>query len=312
MKIAIIGCGAMGSIYAGLFAEAGHKVTAIDLWREHLQAISVTGLKLTGASGDRVISGISTVFADDTEALAQLAEQDIFIIATKADGVEAAGRMITPLLGPEAHVLTIQNGMGSAENLAAIVPPAQLMIGVAQGFGAAIKAPGHIHHANMSLVRIGSYGGGISIATDAMTQCWKDAGFNAEAYADIDQLIWEKFICNVSLSGPCTISGLRVDELRSDPVWWQIALGCGLEAYNAGMAKQVVFSFDDAGAYIARFAESLGTARPSMALDHLAGRRSEIDVINGIVPQLAAESDLDAPYNTVVSAMVRRLEEAFV
>ena len=59
MKIAVIGVGAMGSVYAGLLANAGHEVWAIDLWQEHLAAIREKGLRVEGASGDRLVSSIN-------------------------------------------------------------------------------------------------------------------------------------------------------------------------------------------------------------------------------------------------------------
>lgn len=55
MKIAVVGCGAMGSVYAGLLADAGHEVWAIDAWREHVAAIRERGLRVEGASGDRTV-----------------------------------------------------------------------------------------------------------------------------------------------------------------------------------------------------------------------------------------------------------------
>ena len=64
MKIAIVGCGAMGSVYAALLAEAGNEVWAVDLWREHLDAIKAHGLKVSGFSGERTVAGINSSFYD--------------------------------------------------------------------------------------------------------------------------------------------------------------------------------------------------------------------------------------------------------
>ena len=61
MKIAIVGTGAMGSVYAGLFASAGHEVWAIDAWREHVEAMKKNGLRLEGASGDRTVDDIANM-----------------------------------------------------------------------------------------------------------------------------------------------------------------------------------------------------------------------------------------------------------
>ncbi len=305
MNIVIIGIGAMGSVYGGLFAAAGHNVIGIDPWQDHINAINQNGLRVSGASGDRTVTTIKAQSPDDP-----LPDADLYIIATKAAHVRAAGEKIIKE-GGEAPVLTIQNGFGSGEILAETVPQNRILLGVAEGFGASIKTPGHAHHSSMTRIRLGLYGGGSSPVLDQIARLWVEAGFPAEQYGDIDQLIWEKFVCNVTLSGACTITGLTVAELRRDPALWQIAVNCGLEAYAVGRARGVHFSYDDPVAYVTAFADKLGDARPSMSLDHLAKRKSEIDVLNGMVPVMAKALNIPTPVNEVVSALVRHLETKF-
>ena len=84
MKIAIIGCGAMGSVYAALLADSGNDVWAIDTWEEHISAIRSNGLRVEGASGDRTVSMNATTNASDA------GECELIIVATKASGVPAA------------------------------------------------------------------------------------------------------------------------------------------------------------------------------------------------------------------------------
>jgi len=305
MNIVIIGIGAMGSVYGGLFAAAGHNVIGIDPWQDHINAINQNGIRVSGASGDRTVTTIKAQSPDDP-----LPDADLYIIATKAANVRAAGEKIIKE-GGDAPVLTIQNGFGSGEILAETVPQDRILLGVAEGFGASIKTPGHAHHSSMTRIRLGLYGGGSSPVLDQITRLWVEAGFPAEQYGDIDQLIWEKFVCNVTLSGACTITGLTVAELRRDPALWQIAVNCGLEAYAVGKARGVHFSYDDPVAYVTAFADKLGDARPSMSLDHLAKRKSEIDVLNGMVPVMAKALNIPTPVNEVVSALVRHLETKF-
>ena len=305
MNIVIIGIGAMGSVYGGLFAAAGHNVIGIDPWQDHIKAINQNGLRVSGASGDRTVTTIKAQSPDDP-----LPDADLYIIATKAAHVRAVGEKIIKE-GGEAPVLTIQNGFGSGEILAETIPQDRILLGVAEGFGASIKTPGHAHHSSMTRIRLGLYGGGSSPVLDQITRLWVEAGFPAEQYGDIDQLIWEKFVCNVTLSGACTVTGLTVAELRRDPALWQIAVNCGLEAYAVGKARGVHFSYDDPIAYVTAFADKLGDARPSMSLDHLAKRKSEIDVLNGMVPVMAKALNIPTPVNEVVSALVRHLETKF-
>jgi 2-dehydropantoate 2-reductase len=102
-----------------------------------------------------------------------------------------------------------------------------------------------------------------------------------------------------------------VGELFSHPEWREIALNTMLEAYRIGVAKGVNFSFDDPVAYATAFAKGIPAASPSMRLDHQAKRRSEIDAINGMVSVLGKEMGIPTPYNQVLSAEVRRREDAF-
>lgn len=306
MKIAVIGAGAMGSIYAALFADNGHEIWAIDLWQEHLDAIATKGLRVEGASGDRTVKSIKTA-----SSIADAGPCDLYIIATKASGVGDAAQSISKIMNEGALVLTIQNGLGAGERIAAHMPTENVLLGVAEGFGASMKGPGHAHHNAMNLIRIGEMSGGQSDRAQALAETWEAAGFNVKAFDDIEQLIWEKFVCNVTFSGSCTVFDRTIGEIMADPHSWKIARTCGLEAYAAGQAKGVNFSFDDAEAYITAFGQRMPNARPSMLLDHHAKRRSEIDAINGMVPVVAQQVGTDAPFNEVVSAIIRSREAEF-
>ncbi|MEM7344884.1 MAG: 2-dehydropantoate 2-reductase [Chloroflexota bacterium] len=306
MKIAIIGTGAMGSVYAGLLADSGNEVWAIDTWAEHIKAIQTNGLRVEGASGNRVIQTIQA-----STSTADIGPCDLVVIATKAAHVGAAAEAALPLFSNQTLILTIQNGLGAAERITQHLSPENVLLGVAGGFGASIKGPGHVHHNGMELIRIGEMQGGLTDRVEKIVQVWRKAGFTVKAYADINQLIWEKFICNVSFSAPCTVFNCTLGVLMNNPHAWKVGLGCGLEAYKTGRAKGVTFSFDDPEAYITAFGQKMPDARPSMLLDHLDKRRSEIDSINGAVPIVAAEVGTTAPYNEVVTAIVKSRELAF-
>ena len=306
MKIAIIGTGAMGSVYAALLADAGHEVWAVDSWAEHIDQIKKTGLKLDGASGNRTVTQLSA-----TTDLDEAGACDLYVIATKADGVGAAAQAVAKTMRDDSLVLTIQNGLGAGERIAKYMDTQNVLLGVAEGFGASMKGPGHAHHNAMRQLRIGEMAGGMTDRLNELEAIWRAAGFTANGFADIHQLIWEKYICNVFLSAPCTVFDCSIGALVSHEARREIALGCMREAYQAGLARGINFSFEDADAYALNFASVMPEASPSMRLDHLAGRKSEIDAINGMVPVVSAEAGLAAPYNETLSAVVRKREEAF-
>ena len=102
-----------------------------------------------------------------------------------------------------------------------------------------------------------------------------------------------------------------IGEMMADSQAWSISLCCAREAYAVARAKNIHLDFDDVDAYVTAFSSKMPDARPSMLLDHLDRRASEIDAINGMVPVVANEVGLSAPYNEVVSAIVRSREAEF-
>ncbi|MFH1007160.1 MAG: 2-dehydropantoate 2-reductase [Candidatus Latescibacterota bacterium] len=302
MKIAIIGTGAMGSVYAGLLASAGHEVWAIDVWREHVDAMRASGLRVEGASGDRTVRLNASTSAEEAGSA------DLVIIATKARDVAEAARSARPLVGPDTVVLSIQNGLGGPDTVAGVLCRDRVLVGVVGGFGASMRGPGHVHHNGWELVRLGEFSGPVTARLEKVAEAWRAAGFRVKCFDDIDQLVWEKLICNACFSGPCALTERTNGELMKDPDTWRVASGCAREAYEVARARGIKLSFDDVDQYVHDFGMKIPNARPSMLLDHMAGRRSEIDSINGAIPPAADALGLRAPYNEVISSLVRAKE----
>jgi 2-dehydropantoate 2-reductase len=306
MKIAIIGVGAMGSVYAALLADQGkHDVWAIDTWKEHVDAIREKGLRVEGASGDRTVKVNATTNAADVK------DADLVIVATKYDGVGAAAKAALEIGKPEAPILAIQNGLGSADIVADVVGSKRIMMGVVGGFGASMKGPGHAHHNGMEFLRLGEMDGGLTPRLETVANAWRAGGFKVLTFDDIHKMVWEKLICNCTYSGPCAITGLRVGELQASPSAWSIAAACALEAFQVARAKGIELDFDDPIRYVREFGQKIPGARPSMLLDHLAGRPAEVDNINGAIPREGAKVGVATPVNSVVVALLKGKESGF-
>tara|TARA_B100000767_G_scaffold67343_2_gene63804 strand:- start:177 stop:1112 length:936 start_codon:yes stop_codon:yes gene_type:complete len=307
MKIAVIGVGAMGSIYAALLAEAGHDVWAVDTWAAHVDAINNDGLRIEGASGDRTVKTVRA-----TTNIIGVGHCDLCLISTKASGVGPAVQSAAPIIGPDTIVLTIQNGLGAGERIGQHMPTDNVLLGVADGFGASMRAPGHAHHNSMKLIRIGEIQGGLTARLQHIESIWQEAGFKAQAFDNITQLIWEKFLCNITFSGPCTAFNVTVGGLMDNPEHWGIALGAMLEGHAIAQEKNVPLSFDDPVAYVSEFGAGMPNARPSMLLDHMACRPSELDAINGMIPIMGRELGIPTPFNDTLTAILRQREIAFL
>jgi len=300
VKIAIVGCGAMGSVYAALFASAGHEVWAIDAWREHVEAMRERGLRLEGASGERTVKLNASTEARDAGPC------DLVILATKAMQVESAASSIrnSSLLGSETPVLSIQNGLGGPDTAGSILGRERVMVGVVGGFGASIKAPGHAHHNGMELVRLGEFGGPITPRLEKVADAWRGAGFRVKLFDDIAQLVWEKLICNCAYSGPCGLTDHTIAEVMEDPGLARVSAACATEAYTVAKKKGVRLDFSDPVAYVREFGSKIPNARPSVLLDLMAKRKSEIGVINGSIPRVGREVGVAAPVNDALTALV--------
>jgi 2-dehydropantoate 2-reductase len=306
LKIAIIGTGAMGSIYAARLSNAGHSVCAVDLWADHVDAMNAGGLTIDGPEG--------RLHATNIRAIHKLPSDEpfeLYVIATKSFAVRKSAEAIAKTLTPDAMVLTIQNGLGVGDDVAASIPKSQIILGVAEGFGASMIGPAHAAHTSMKQIRLGLMQGADEHRLSRIANAWRDGGFHIEIYDDIAQLIWEKLLCNVTLSGPCTAFGRNVGELRAHAAEWSIALSCMKEAYAIGTRLGINFSFDDPVRYVTEFADRVGNAKPSMLQDYEAQRTSEIGTINGAILKLGIELNMPTPYNETICAVIRAREAQF-
>jgi 2-dehydropantoate 2-reductase len=302
VRIAVVGAGAMGSVYAGLLASAGHELWAVDRWRAHIHAITENGLRVRGASGDRVVRIHATT--DPSE----VPEPELVIIATKAMDVRAASESARAFAGPGTIVLAIQNGLGGPDVAASVLGEERVLVGVAGGFGASIVEPGHVHHHGLELVRLGERRGPLSPRVKAIAAVWREAGFTVRTYDDVGVLIWEKLICNAAFSGPCAVLGWTIGEVIADRAAWTVAARCADEASAVAAALDVSLSIGHVPSYVRRYGLKIAGARPSTLLDLIAGRRCEIDFINGAVARTGRETGVAAPFNEAITALVKAVE----
>lgn len=304
MRIAVVGCGAMGSVYAARLGAAGHDVLVVDSWADHINAIRNRGLAISGPDGERVVHVRAfTVVPEETV--------DLVILAVKAAAVGTAARQLQALMDEDTCVLAIQNGLGSAEEAAKVVGEDRLAVGVASGFGASRPEPGRVHHSAMRALRFGAYAGLGADPLGRVVAAWRAAGFDAAAVHDIVGMQWEKLICNVAYSAPCALTAKTVGEVRDDEHIGPVSRAAATEAWETARALGIDVAVEDPVQLVRDFASRMPSAKPSALLDHEVGRASEIDVINGAVPREAAKVDRHAPVNATLTALVQAREASW-
>jgi 2-dehydropantoate 2-reductase len=301
MKIAVIGCGAMGSIYAAKLAAAGNDVLVVDRCQAGIDAIARNGLRVSGPGSDQVVPLRASSTAPE-EAM------DLIVLAVKAADVTTGARQVIPMLTAATPVLTIQNGLGSAETVAGIVGEGRVAVGIASGFGAATVAPGHVRHNTMRAMRFGSYSSLPHAAVEEIANAWAAAGFDAAAVTDIAAMQWEKLICNAAYSAPCALTGMTVGQVLGDPEMGPVSQAAATEAWAVARASGIAVAVTDPVQHARAFGAQMPDAKPSALLDHEARRVSEIDVINGAVARLGARVGVAAPVNATLTAVIKSIE----
>lgn len=306
-KVAVVGCGAMGSVYAGLMQQAGHEVHGVSLWEDHVDAVNAHGLRVHGASGDAVVrlSSMSTT----TEGIGLC---DLVVVATKAFDVTTAAAASRALVGAATVVQTIQNGIGSPERAADVLGPERLAVGVVGGFGASVPTPGVAHHNGMEMVRFGSFGTLPREDLDSSAEVWRSSGFTVRLFEDTAQMVWEKLIMNVAFSGTTCASGLTIGAVMAEPSAWAVAEASALEAVAVARAVGITLDVGDPIEHIRSLGAKIPYARPSMLLDFDLRRRGEVDAIVGEVAALGARHGVDTPVLRTVAGLIRARETTYL
>jgi 2-dehydropantoate 2-reductase len=259
-------------------------------------------LHVSGVSGERTVRPSATMHP------AEAGPCELVVLATKMRDLEAAARSIGPMRGKDTAILTIQNGLGNLEILERVLGGRDFLVGIAGGFGASNPRPGEVHHNGWDRVNIAEAASGRSARVARIVDVWRNAGFNAEAFDDPGPMIWGKYICNLAFSPVCTALSLRIGQVLENPEARALAEACAGEAYRVAAAKGIKLKFTDPVARIHEFGRVIPNAMPSMMLDMLAGRPSEIDALNGALVREAERVGLPAPVNAFLTQMVRALE----
>jgi 2-dehydropantoate 2-reductase len=230
------------------------------------------------------------------------------IVATKVMDIEDAVRAAASMIGAESLVLAIQNGLGNVARIQKVLNADNLLFGIAGGFGAEIVAPGHVHHNGMEAINLAELSGGISARLERVGAAWREAGFTVNLYDDLWPVVWSKLVANVAFSAICTVTGMRVGQVRANDAAWSVARACFEEAVAVAAAKGIRLAYDDPAQWVSDFAGKIPNARPSMYQDLRAGRRSEIDAIHGGVVAEGAKVGVPTPTCALMVRLVKALE----
>jgi 2-dehydropantoate 2-reductase len=304
VRICIVGCGAVGSLFAANLAQLDDvEVWAYDLAQDHVDAINEHGLHLSGAGE---VVGRLTATTDATE----LPPCEFGIVATKAMHTSSAIQA-TAAAFTNACVATVQNGLGNEEALAEHVE--QVIRGTTFPAGK-VTAPGHVQWDVKGDTTFGPFEprpapfGEVERLADACTR----AGMPAQSVADARGPQWRKVIFNAATNPIGALTGLTHGRVCEDPALRRLVSGLVDEGKAVAAAQQIELDADP---------EELidHAAKPEVAYDHKASmlqdveahRPTEIDYLNGGIVRFGDQFGVPTPLNRAIWALVKGLERSW-
>jgi 2-dehydropantoate 2-reductase len=303
VKVAIIGCGAVGSLFAANLAQLDDvEVWAYDLSREHVDAINASGLRLSGAGE---VVGRVRATADASE----LPSCDFGIVATKAMHTSSA-IAATAHAFADGCVATVQNGLGNEETLAGHVE--RVIRGTTFPAGKLLE-PGHVQWDVQGDTTFGPYDertplGEVERLADACTR----AGMPASAVEDARGPQWRKVVFNASTNPIGALTGLTHGRVCERPDLRALVTGLVDEGKAVAAAQGIELDADP---------EELidHAARPEVAYDHKASmlqdvearRPTEVDYLNGGIVRFGEEHGVPTPLNAAIQALVKGVEASW-
>jgi len=302
MTIAIVGAGAMGGIYGARLAESGADVVLLDVSRAVIDNVEADGVVLRDATGERSVRVRAT---DDASGIGPV---DAAIVFTKGYHTESALALAAPLIGPDTVVASLQNGWGNGDVIARTVSAERIVVGVSYNSGLLV-GPGRVAHTNVGPTVIGPFEGSEMAGASLNHGLLVAAGFEVEATPEIRFRTWRKLILNTATLPTAALTRLKVGPMRDEPAF-SLVSAIARETMEIGAA--LGFSFDEAAeiATIRHVLDGNAEGKASMLQDFEAGRRSEIDTVNGAVVRIADEHGVPAPLNRAMATLVREYERA--
>jgi len=303
MKIAIIGAGAMGSLFGARLAPLAD-VWLISRWTAHITAIQRSGLHLIGLDGAE-----ATIPMQATTQAEQVGQDvDLAIIAVKSPATAQASHLAATLLKATGLALSMQNGLGNLETMAAVLGEDRVVQGVTS-HGATLVEPGQVRHAGVGATHL-AIRPEIASQVRAISTLFEQAGFETHLSPDLDSLLWGKLIINVGINALTAILRVPTGVLADVGPASRLVAAAVDEAVRVAQARQISLPYADPQAQVQHVIQATSPNRSSMLSDVLRAVPTEIEVINGAIVREGQRLGLDTPVNQVLVWLVKAIEES--
>lgn len=275
MKIAILGAGALGCYYGARLQESGQDVSFIV--RSEYDYLKKHGLEVKSLHGD-----ISLPHVKVCRDSAEVGPVDLVVVAWKSTANAGFAKALPPLMGPDTVVVTLQNGMGNAEEIARVIPADRIYVGLC--FICAMRTePGHVSHLEGGNIQFAPFVPSPQGTEQAreLSGLFAQADIKTRAFDAAEQIQWYKLVWNIPFNGLClALGGISIAELYQNPENVARARRIMEEVVQAARARGYTLPEDLVEFHLSR-TESMGSFIPSSAVDYNEGRPVEYTAIWG-------------------------------
>ena len=304
MKIAVIGPGAIGSLFGTFLIRSKEGVFFLDHNQKRVQRLKKEGLKVEG------ISGSHRTDINITNNPKDIGVSDLVIVCVKSYDTEDAIKHAKALIGDKTQVLTLQNGVGNMQILEDVIGEDRIIGGVTSQ-GANVRDWGNIIHAGRGDTIIGKKDkktlGPIRDVARTLTK----AGFPTKVSKDIDSIIWSKLIINVGINALTALTRLNNGRLLEYDGTKNVMKKVVSEAVKVAKRKRVKLAYDDPIQKVELVCKATSKNVSSMLQDVLRKKKTEIEFINGAIVRQGANYNIPTPANELLTNLIETIEASY-
>lgn len=310
MKIAMIGSGAAGSVFASYLKLGGADMYLVDRYKAHMDKIAAEGLRFCQFGEETLLKGFTCVY-DASE----LETMDIVIIMVKATQTESIMKSIMKCVGERTVVVSLQNGLDNDYVLKKYLPAGRILCGFGQ-IGTELPEPG---------VCVGKPESGIVMRFGPAEEselsremglwlegCFKKGGCQAKYEENIWPFIWKKTIANSGYNTVSALLGLKVGKILDNEQGRALVQSVWREACTVAEAAGAGDLWPEMEAELPRLAKGFADYYPSMAQDVLKNhRQTEIMHLNGAIVRYGEQLGIPTPVNRMLTQAISCIQDNY-
>lgn len=300
MRIAVIGAGAMGSVYGGHLSQH-NEVILVDTNKQVVDQINKDGL-LIDENGATVCYRPTALCDTGCEQPA-----DLVILFVKALFSRNALENNRMLIGPHTRLMTLQNGAGHEELLKEFVSEDRVIIGTTEDNGAVLGA-GHVRRGGTGVTNVGMLTEDKEGFLEQLRRNFDSCGFEVRIHENIQYLIWDKLFTNVSLSALTGILQVDMGYIAADETAWKLCRQLIHETAVTAAAAGLEFDEEAVIEKVKKTSLNNPSGCTSIRADLRDGRKTEVDTISGAVVRMAKKYNVEVPGHEFVVNLVHAME----